>query len=261
MFDDFSFFDYGGGVDYGSFDVDFNTFDMGDAFPAFDETFDLGGVNPYGDSDFEGSADLFDSDGSYVSYGENFEYSMTLDVESPTDGGIVWANSAAEDLTNAGAQYDAEYVEGAGNIGINTGPFSADGLNLPNVKAGQLIDVAKAGVPAVGAVMSGTKANTVKGTGATPAGGSTNANAIQSIIGNLGSVIKSGFNIAANIEDTNARVQGKVPQQNTARGAASGITGGTMGKVNTTSGREPGVSPVVLIVAALGGAFLLFKAA
>lgn len=239
MFESFDFFD-GASVDWGSFQPDFGSFDAAADFGATDlnldwSGFDYGGVTTYGSSDFFALTDAGFSDGSLTDAMGSFNDALAFDLGSPDTFGTIWTP---------------------------TFPYSPDGFNLPNISAGQLIDVAKYGVSAYGAVQSGPKPQT-RPSGPTPAGGSTNANVFQSLLSSVGSIAKDVYTAKANIEDTKARVSGKV-SKTVPRGAASAITGPrpTVRRSGSVeSQREVGSNSAMMLVAALGvGALVLWKA-
>lgn len=250
MFEDIGdFFSQADSVDYSTFEPAFNwgDFDAGLVIPQ-DSGFDLGGIGDAGAwADDTGAwlgdqsqiADVPAQDGSYVTPAGYWDYGDVMESSVPGNlNGTVW---------------EPDF------------PISGDGFNLPNISAGQMIDVTKQAASVYTMTQSGSKPRSTQPS-SSAAGASTNGSVFQSILGAVTGTVKAGAQAVANIEDTRARVaannRGLLP-----RGTSSGIlgprTGSTRGNAVTRS-NQPGsgfsMSPAVLALAALAGVLVLRKA-
>jgi hypothetical protein len=250
MFEDFDFFSQMDSVDYSTFEPAFTwgDFDAGFTIPQ-DSGFDLGGIGDAGSwSDGWGVVDeqsigegMWDTsiaqDGSYISPNGYWDYGDVMESGTPGNmNGVIW---------------EPDF------------PISGDGFNLPNISAGQVLDVGKQAASVYTMTQSGSKPRSTQQSN-TAAGASTNGSAFQSIIGAITGTIKAGAQAVANIEDIRDRTT-SAKTVNTARGAASGILGPrtttTRGTAVTRSNAPASggfqMSPAVIALGALAGVLVL----
>jgi hypothetical protein len=249
MFEDFDFFSQIDSVDYSTFEPSFtwDTFDAGLDIPQ-DSLFDLGGIGDAGSwgeeipTVFDDQSMLPDvpaQDGSYTTPTGYWDYGDVMESSVPGNmNGTIW---------------EPDF------------PYSADAANLPNISAGQVIDVSKQAASVYTMTQSGSKPRSTQPS-ASAAGQSTNGGIFQSILGAVTGTVKAGAQAVANIEDTRARVAAANKGVNTTRGAGSGILGPRTGKtsgsasVRTNTGGSLQMSPAVIALGALAGVLLLRKA-